>query len=306
MTAVAFAVAPAAEAAVIPVPARVSAGRVPVLTFGADREFPLAAAVTLVGRGTGVDLRLTDPTVCLVHAELIRRGPHLYVCDAGMSRNGTCVNGELVTARLLADGDVLSFGATRAQVSGAGTAVPPAAPIGGTVQLTDRELTVLIELCGPALRAEPFLIPPSNQAIAAVLHVTPDAIKQHLFQLHRKFAVPPGPDRRTALANAVIATGMLHRQLCLAAYRWTPTPAVPPSLTRPTPRPASRTRPAAASTAPSRPVAGPARPAAGTPAPAQPTRRPTAAPSSSSIYDVLMGNSVPRQASRQTPATSGR
>jgi len=74
---------------------------------------PLRGEVTTVGRGQGVDIRLEDPSVSRLHAELIRRGPYVYVADLGLSRNGTRVNGRPVARRVLEDGDVLSFGAAR-------------------------------------------------------------------------------------------------------------------------------------------------------------------------------------------------
>src|SRR5205085_4444063 len=80
--------------------------------------FPLEAELTTVGRGEGVHVRLADPTVSRLHAELVRRGPHMYVSDLGLSANGTRVNGRPVGRRLLADGDVISFGAARCRVGG--------------------------------------------------------------------------------------------------------------------------------------------------------------------------------------------
>ena len=72
--------------------------------------FPLRDVVTTVGRGQGVDIRLEDPSVSRLHAELVRRGPYVYVVDLGLSRNGTRVNGRPIARRVLDEGDVLSFG----------------------------------------------------------------------------------------------------------------------------------------------------------------------------------------------------
>src|ERR1700691_1481082 len=83
--------------------------------------FPLHDEVTTVGRGQGANIRLDDPSVSRLHAELIRRGPYVYVVDLGLSRNGTRVNGRPVARRVLDDGDVLSFGAARGRIGG----VPP-------------------------------------------------------------------------------------------------------------------------------------------------------------------------------------
>src|SRR6201999_3070219 len=79
---------------------------------------PLAGEVTTVGRGRAVDVRLDDPSVSLLHAEIMRRGPYAYVVDLGLSRNGTRVNGRPVARRVLEDGDVVSFGAARCRVGG--------------------------------------------------------------------------------------------------------------------------------------------------------------------------------------------
>src|ERR1700721_4762576 len=78
----------------------------------------LRGEVTTVGRGQGVDIHLDDPSVSRLHAELVRRGPYVYVVDLGLSRNGTRVNGRPVARRVLDEGDVLSFGAARCRIGG--------------------------------------------------------------------------------------------------------------------------------------------------------------------------------------------
>ena len=80
---------------------------------------PLGGEVTTVGRGLGVDVRLEDPSVSRLHAEIVRRGPYYYVADLGLSRNGTRVNGRPVARRVLDDGDVLTFGTARCRVDDA-------------------------------------------------------------------------------------------------------------------------------------------------------------------------------------------
>jgi len=173
---------------------------------------PLRAEVTTVGRGRGADIRLDDPSVSRLHAELVRRGPYVYVVDLGLSRNGTRVNGRPVARRVLDNGDVLSFGAARGRIGGLPqedlteeadlrrSAVP---------ELTRRERDVLVSLCRPALSDEAFAVPATAHQIAADLVVTEAAVKQHLLRLYQKFRVPEGPNRRTRLANEVVALGLV-------------------------------------------------------------------------------------------------
>ena len=172
----------------------------------------LRGEVTTVGRGRGADIRLDDPSVSRLHAELVRRGPYVYVVDLGLSRNGTRVNGRPIARRVLDDGDVLSFGVARCRIGGlpqedlAEEAGPrrPAAP-----ELTRREFDVLTSLCRPALSDEAFALPATAHEIAADLVVTEAAVKQHLLRLYQKFRIPEGPNRRTRLANEVVALGLV-------------------------------------------------------------------------------------------------
>lgn len=64
-----------------------------------------------VGRGVETDLRFDDDDVSRVHAVIqYEPGTGYVVLDLG-SRNGTTVNAQRVTRRVLRDGDVLRFGA---------------------------------------------------------------------------------------------------------------------------------------------------------------------------------------------------
>jgi pSer/pThr/pTyr-binding forkhead associated (FHA) protein len=177
--------------------------------------FELRGEVTTVGRGDGVDVDLDDPSVSRLHAEIIRRGPHFYVSDLGLSTNGTRVNGRPVGRRVLVDGDVLSFGNTRARVGGVTNADELADE---TVELrrvaapdlTRREVEVLTALCRPALRQEAFVAPATAKDIAEELVVTEAAVKQHLLRLYQKFRIPEGGNRRGRLANEVVALGVVR------------------------------------------------------------------------------------------------
>ena len=175
--------------------------------------FALTGDVTTVGRGAGVDISLGDPSVSRLHAELVRRGPHVYVSDLGLSVNGTRVNGRPVGKRVLMDGDVLSFGTCRTRVTGLG-----AGGADDTLELrrisapdlTRRELEVLTALCRPALQQDAFVAPATAHDIADELVVTEAAVKQHLLRLYQKFRIPEGVNRRARLANEVISAGVVR------------------------------------------------------------------------------------------------
>jgi hypothetical protein len=169
--------------------------------------------VTTIGRGRGVDIRLSDPSVSRLHAEIVRRGPYYYLADLGLSRNGTRVNGRPVARRVLDDGDVLSFGSARCRVEGIPReelAAEAELRRSAAPELTRRELDVLVSLCRPALSDEAFVTPATAREIASDLVVTEAAVKQHLLRIYQKFRVPEGPNRRTRLANEVIALGLVR------------------------------------------------------------------------------------------------
>jgi hypothetical protein len=151
--------------------------------------------------------------VSRLHAEIQRRGPYYYVADLGLSRNGTRVNGRPVARRVLDDGDVLTFGSARCKIEGLPTeelAADAELRRSAAPELTRRELDVLISLCRPALSDDAFVTPATAREIADDLVVTEAAVKQHLLRLYQKFRVPEGPNRRTRLANEVIALGLVR------------------------------------------------------------------------------------------------
>jgi hypothetical protein len=169
--------------------------------------------VTTVGRGHGADIRLSDPSVSRLHAEIVRRGPYVYVADLGLSRHGTRVNGRPVARRVLADGDVLSFGSARCRIEGVPReelAAEAELRRSAAPELTRRELDVLVSLCRPALSDDAFVTPATAREIAGDLVVSEAAVKQHLLRLYQKFRVPEGANRRTRLANEVIALGLVR------------------------------------------------------------------------------------------------
>ena len=119
---------------------------------------------------------------------------------------------------------------------------PPRPSCGGPPlpSCTRRELDVLVSLCRPALSEEAFVTPASPREIAQDMVVSEAAVKQHLVRLYQKFRVPAGSNRRTRLANAVIALGLRAARSpstgqgrCstptarLSSHCWTPCSALP-------------------------------------------------------------------------------
>ena len=176
--------------------------------------FPIERELTTVGRGDDVDIALQDSSVSRLHAELVRRGRHVYVSDLGLSVNGTRVNGRPVGRRVLADGDVLSFGQARTRVGGVATGAGDDQTVElrrmNAPELTRRELDVLSALCRPALAHDAFVAPATAHEMADELVVTEAAVKQHLLRLYAKFRIPEGVNRRARLANEVIKAGVVR------------------------------------------------------------------------------------------------
>jgi pSer/pThr/pTyr-binding forkhead associated (FHA) protein len=187
--------------------------------------------ITTVGRGVSVDVHLDHPSVSKLHAEIVRRGPYIYVSDLGLSRNGTRVNGRVVAQRLLENGDVLTFGSQRCQVGGVPTEdmLPEISLRRSAIpELTRREVDVVAALCQPALSDEAFVAPATAREIAADLVVTEAAVKQHLLRLYQKLRIAEGPNRRTRLANEIMALGLVRPLPAAETAAHEARPAVPP------------------------------------------------------------------------------
>jgi hypothetical protein len=78
--------------------------------------YPLLGALTIVGRGSDVDVVIDDPGVSRRHAEIrvTTDGPRLvaHLRDLG-STNGTFIDGNRVTGAVLHDGNRITMGRTR-------------------------------------------------------------------------------------------------------------------------------------------------------------------------------------------------
>ena len=166
-------------------------------------------AALWVGRGEAADLRLDwDPEISALHAQIeVVRG-ECTLLDDGLSRNGSFVGEQRVDGRRrLRDGDVLRFGRTTVLFRRPAESAPEATvaagqvPAGATVSPGQRR--VLLALCRPFKDESPFATPATNQAIAAELQLSVDAVKTHLRALFEKFGVEelPQNQKRVALAE---------------------------------------------------------------------------------------------------------
>src|SRR5437773_362639 len=106
-----------------------------IITAGPDKgqAFSLEAGATLqIGRSQAATHRLTDPAVSRVHCEIEAADGKAVLHN--ISTNGTLVNGETATERVLKHGDVIRLGNSEMQFvsADAGEAstamVPPPAP----------------------------------------------------------------------------------------------------------------------------------------------------------------------------------
>jgi pSer/pThr/pTyr-binding forkhead associated (FHA) protein len=180
-------------------------------------ELPADASAVSVGRRTDNDVSLAwDLEVSRVHAQFEHVGGEWAVADDGLSRNGTYVNGERITARRrLRDGDRVVFGETpivyrmpATSTSFQSTAAVRVADAGGP--LTPVQRRVLVALCRP-LKLSAYAAPATNREIAEEVFLSVDAVKAHLRVLFERFGLEglPQNQKRARLAAAALVNGVV-------------------------------------------------------------------------------------------------
>lgn len=180
----------------------------PVIRLPGGREILLGDGVTPVGRSPQMTVRLVDPTVSALHAELVRRGPYVYVEDLGLSRNGTWVNGRPIGRRLLKDGDRICFGAEGCQISVPDMAGDPRR--WQNVAITPRQRAVLEALCRSITSEAAFIEPSSVAAIARDLGMAKTVVRAHLDRIATGLALPDGAGL-SRIANEAVERGLVPR-----------------------------------------------------------------------------------------------
>jgi pSer/pThr/pTyr-binding forkhead associated (FHA) protein len=173
-----------------------------------------------IGRGDSADLRLDwDEEVSGLHAQVEVVRDECTLLDDGLSRNGSFVGEQRVDGRRrLRDGDTLRFGRTavlfRRPGEGAPEATVAAAEVAAAAAVSPAQRRVLLALCRPFKDDSPFATPATNQAIAAELHLSVDAVKTHLRALFEKLGVGELPQnrKRAALVERALQSGVVSRR----------------------------------------------------------------------------------------------
>jgi DNA-binding CsgD family transcriptional regulator len=183
---------------------------------GRQRIVDLGAADRLsIGRQGTADVPLTwDSEVSRLHAVLERVSGEWTLCDDGLSRNGSFVNGERVTGRrVLADGDAIAVGRTLI-VYRSGPPAEPAATTRATTRLAPPDLTPAQLRVLEALCDDRYGAPPSNRELAETLFLSVDTVKSHLRELFHAFGVPDLPQnrKRAELARRARELGLVRRR----------------------------------------------------------------------------------------------
>ncbi|MGC1853058.1 MAG: FHA domain-containing protein [Solirubrobacterales bacterium] len=177
-------------------------------------------AALWVGRGESANLRLDwDEEVSALHAQIEVVRDECTLLDDGLSRNGSFVGEQRVDGRRrLRDGETLRFGRTTVLFRRPGEGAPEATVAASQVQagatVSPAQRRVLLALCRPFKDEAAFATPATNQAIAAELHLSVDAVKTHMRALFEKLGVEDLPQnrKRVALVERALQSGVISRR----------------------------------------------------------------------------------------------
>jgi pSer/pThr/pTyr-binding forkhead associated (FHA) protein len=168
-----------------------------------------------IGRRAGNDVALPwDAEVSRVHAELAPMGGGWVVCDEGISRNGTFLNGRRIRGRrALQGGDVIAVGDTQlafcAPTGGSTSVTAEAGAAVATVIVTPAQRRVLEALCRP-LAGATYGAPATNAQIAEELVLSVDTVKGTLKALFERFGLEGLPQNQKRAALAARALPLLR------------------------------------------------------------------------------------------------
>ena len=177
---------------------------------------PLREGRVVIGRGSECDVVIDwDDRVSRAHATLERVGGEWLLEDDGLSRNGTFVNGDRVSARRrLSDWDVIQAGHTRLRyrvpTAQVGEATQGPAAEDAPAQPSPSQRRVLAALCRPCLNGGGVVAPATNEQIADELCLSVEAVKAHLREMYRRFGIEdlPQNQKRRRLVELAMQQGL--------------------------------------------------------------------------------------------------
>jgi pSer/pThr/pTyr-binding forkhead associated (FHA) protein len=177
-----------------------------------------ARASLSLGRDYDCDVCLCwDDRISRLHARLEHGGGSWTVYDAGLSRNGTFVNGERVAGhRVLKDRDELLLGTTelcfRAPAPRRAATTVVATGRLAALAVSPAQRKVLIAICRPYKDRSGFAKPPTNREIAAELFLSVESVKTHLRALFAKFELDdlPQNEKRVRLVEQAFQRGLVR------------------------------------------------------------------------------------------------
>jgi len=177
-------------------------------------------ALVTIGRRGRNDIALAwDREVSRLHATIEHFGDNWTITDDGLSSNGSFVNGERLSGRhRLEDGDTILVGGTPIVFRDPGATVEPSTAPAGSVPtrraLSEGQQRVLIALCRPYRGDAPYVVPPSNQAIAEEVFLSVHAVKSHLRRLFRTFGIDhlPQNQKRARLVALALRSGLVSER----------------------------------------------------------------------------------------------
>lgn len=147
---------------------------------GKPKAFPLKGSRITIGRDSGADMRVDEPSVSTRHAMVVVAGSSVTLHDLE-SRNGTWVNGERVQLSTLRHGDVVQFGRMKATFVDESQAASSAMLPGGarTLTATERRTGSKLPSPNPSNPVEIAALPPALAPDFAKLDKVLLAMREH-------------------------------------------------------------------------------------------------------------------------------
>ena len=177
-----------------------------------ELTFPLDEDKVVIGRSRSCDVRLREDTVSRLHAAFVWRDARLVLEDLGSS-NGTYLNGaRVLEPQEVAAGDVVRFGALRADLERTDTAADR--PTRPRARAATRDRSDEVDSAAPAGFGWRLLAALLDTVIFTAGSAVPFAPWIVTHQVERHFlaadALPPSPQAMSMLAGACVTLWFLY------------------------------------------------------------------------------------------------